>query len=166
MHNIRGRIIARALLNNRSRAEAAAEVAEEDRLNRRVRAASVPVSPHRGDDPRRSLIDKVTAMAHRLCSQPVAPPSQAQPSPQPPVRRRLVKRITDALTPEEPKPSPPTPRPPLVVAEGSRAQLIEDLPHNGGGDYVTGAWRASVERNAKAMNEGLRGTPPKSTYIG
>jgi hypothetical protein len=142
-----------------ARAAAAEAIAAEWReanshQDRRLRAASRPLPSQRPAEPdhARTLIDKVLAMCRRLSTQPhpvrrrLREPEAPQAPTEPTARPGIVARVVSALAPE-PTPEPPAPRPPLVVAEGSRAQLIDDLPHRYGGDYATENWRRSIEQN-------------------
>jgi hypothetical protein len=160
---------------------AAAELADEERARRqherkthaqhRLDAASVaPRRPGQHDDPRRTLLDRVMAVVHRLGAQPLRrvrlhDHSSPAPTPEPTVKPSLAQRIADALVPE-PTPAEP-PQSPMVVAEGSRAQVIPDseFPNRMAGDHVLQAWRDSIRSNLVNLDS-RRGSPTKSTYIG
>jgi hypothetical protein len=152
--------------------EIAAEHRVQGRHQRRLDAASRPVTPRQPvphDDAGRQLISKVAGLLSRLAVRPH--PSRRrlrEPAPTPaPIsettaRPGIVERLANAFT--EPTPPPP-PRSPLVVAEGSRAQLIDDLPHNYQGDHILANWRASIESNVVNF-ETRRGGPKRSWYVG
>jgi hypothetical protein len=179
MHDISGRISARALFTGRGRAEVAREIAKEDRqagLHRRLRAASHPLASHHvHDDPRRTLLDMVFGVIDRLFGADSKPyPRERRPlrgaastAATEPERARppLPRRIGDAFTPEPPPPAP-TAKPPMIRAEGSNAVLLSDGEFTPGVRSVpTENWRLSIETNARDY-EAKRGKPKSSFYIG
>jgi hypothetical protein len=142
---------------------AAEQLAEEWREKAKHERRAARPLPQAHDDPHRRLLGMVEAMIDRLYS--YSRPRRELRNTGEPARPSLARRIVDAFTPEPTQPKPSAPRSPLVVAEGSNAKLIDDLPHRYGGDYATENWRASIETNARQFEE-RRGGPKRSWYVG
>jgi hypothetical protein len=149
-----------------ARAQAAAEIAEEQRAQARYERRPTPAARPR--DARDTLIARVLAVASRLAaSRSASPPSPpdhravrleraAAPTPPPSAstsrpRRSLGQRLASAF---EPKPGPPEPEHPVYRAENSNAVLISDAEYAPRfRDGPTRNYRRSIEANERLYAE-------------